>query len=228
MKSINLNEHKKFLFFSLILISLPLTAFSDIQQTHKNIAFTSGGSNTVSDLVENILKSTEDALSRVEANPRSSLLYVKNAINTIDKLKNELSHDTHVENKSPLIVNGSKEYWFIYPPVNKEVLHNKAKFPTIYAKLKNGIIYQGNNNKQNNIHTAYFDYAFAKASLLTAREALVANNTREAISSLRWVFEAIYMNPDFYITDLNLRDVLIIDKLMNIKDDYPLVSQSNN
>ncbi len=225
MKIMSTNIRNKFLYFFLIIAILPIAAFADIKKINKDITPTKVDSISVDELVENILKSTEDALVNVESNPQSSLLSVKKAITKVEMLKDQLSHDTHAENKSPLIINGSKEYWFIYPPVSNDVLQDKTTFPTIYSKLKNGIMYQGNNNKQNDSSAAYFDYAFAKASLLTAREALVAENTREAISSLKWVFEAIYMNPNFYVADLN--DALMIDKLINSETNHSFFSQSN-
>lgn len=225
MKLIKLNKKSLFVLPSLILITLSFSAVAGIQNINSHTVSTIEDNKNVPDYVDLILKDTEDALSLVESNPRSSLLHVKNAIENINLLKNTVSHDTHAINKSPLIVNESKEYWFVYPSINQHTLQNKIEFPTIYSKLQNNILYKGVNDEQNDEVSAYFDYAFAHASLLTAREALVANNIREATSSLKWVFEAIYLSPDFNVAAK--MDDLIIDNLIDQSEKYPLVSQSN-
>ncbi len=213
MKSPYLISISKLISLFLLVLILPFTVQAEIHK--KNITDNPIDIHTVNILVENILKETEAALRQVESEPSVSLEHVVSAIATVHSLKRQLSPDTHVENKSPLVVNNSKEYWFTYPSVRKEVINNKAMFPTIHSKFKSGILYQGSEDQ----FSAYFDYAFAHASLITAREAIVANNTREAISSLKWVFEAIYVSPDFYVAELE--DAVLMDKLFNLKGDYP-------
>jgi hypothetical protein len=85
--------------------------------------------------------------------------------------------------------------------VNQEILKNKTDFPTLYSKYSSGVLYKGKHeNKTQNDSYVYFDYAFAHASLLTAKDAIKANKLHEAKSALKWVFEAIYISPDFFIT----------------------------
>ena len=62
--------------------------------------------------------------------------------------------------------------------------------------MKSGILYKGVEPKSNN---AYFDYAFAYASLKMAHEALTIKGFDHARTSLLWVFDAIYMQPGFNV-----------------------------
>ena len=217
MKTFNLASINKPRFLFALVLFLPFATQAEIQKN--NISGNNIDTNTVNILVENILKETEDALRKVKSEPDNSLEHVKSAITTIHSLERQLSPDTHVENKSPLIVDNSKEYWFAYPSIRKEVVDNKTMFPTIHTKFESGILYQGSSTDVKDQFNAYFDYPLAHASLITAREALVANNEREAISSLKWVFEAIYISPDFYVADLE--DEFLMDKLFNLKGEFP-------
>ena len=154
----------------------------------------------VSKLVVQVLKSTEDALPLVKDNSSSSLMHVQDALVAIREIESLLSPDTHVKSKSPNVVGNIKEYWFLYPRIDDVIFENILEFPTLIQKYRTGVLYQGNIISKPIDFTAYFDYAFAKASLLTAKDALTVEHTREAISSLRWVFEAVYISPNFMIS----------------------------
>ncbi|NNC68017.1 MAG: hypothetical protein HKN83_08295 [Gammaproteobacteria bacterium] len=208
--------------FSSILVLLPMSAIADI---HENIISQNKMTSHIDVLVKDVLKNTEQSLSLVETNSWDSLQHVENALASIREIKSQLSPNTHVEAKSSLVLNDSKEYWFKYPRVDDQLLNSKDDFPTLHSKFQSGILYrsEGNKNSQDEI-AAYFDYAFAYASLITAREALTAKNYREATSSLKWVFEAVYLNPDFNVVEHN--NEIMIDKLLNMNGDFPYISSN--
>ncbi len=210
------------LLFSLVLI---LSPFNGIAEPHEKNLSQYNKASHIDTLVKDVLKNTEQSLSLVESNAWDSLQHVENALASIREIKNQLSPDTHVDSKSPLIVEGSKEYWFKYPQVSVDILINKDSFPTLHSKYKSGILYHGEAVKQSQDEiTAYFDYAFAYASLKMAREALNVNNYREATSTLKWVFEAVYLNPDFYVAEH--KNKFMIDKLLNIHGEFPYISST--
>lgn len=204
----------------LTILVLPTLSFADI--ANKNQVQTS--LNIEADiLVKDVLKNTESSLSLVESNRLKSLQHVEAALDSVRELKNVLSPDTHVETKSPLVLDELNEYWFMYPRVSNEILTNKHTFPTLHSKIESEILYIGDDNSAlKDQMAAYFDYAFAYASLITAREAIIAKNYREATSSLSWVFHAIYINPDFNVAEYDRK--LKLDNLLNINGDFPYIS----
>ena len=206
--------------FTAIILSFSVVASANTHKTnnHENNA------NNLEILVAEVLQDTEVSLTLVENNTSESLMHVNKALASIKEIKKELSPDTHAKSKSPS-ANDSKDYWFIYPRVSENIFNNNEKFPTLSNKFKSNILYHGNiNNNSKYDFSAYFDYAFAYASLLTAREALTAKNFREAKSSLKWVFEAIYINPDFHVVDFDkkLEEGQLIN--INLHGYHPLLS----
>ena len=184
---------------------------------------TEGKNSTIENLVVEVIQNTEKSLPLVDRDASAALEYVDDAIASIKRIKEKSSPDTHAEAKSPLILDESKEYWFIYPQVNTEIFNNKTDFPTLYSNKNLGLLYRGTNNNDNyEVSRAYFDYAFAYASLLTAKDAIKANKLREAEMALMWVFDAIYVDPDFFIANYDHK--LKIDNLININGDYPAYS----
>ncbi len=214
------NKPYGFFVVMLILFFSSMTASAEVHD--KKMTHSEAKKDNVEQLVEQVLVNVETSLAEVESNTARSLSHVEKALSGIKAIKADLSPDTHAELKSPLMIDESKEYWFIYPRLNGEVLANKEKFPTLHGKFESGILYQGAeaNVERVNDTAAYFDYAFAYASLITAREALVAENYREARSSLKWVFESIYVNPDFFVAEYDNK--LKIDKLQNLNDHNPV------
>ena len=183
--------------------------------------------NSNEELVTNVLHSAEKSLPLVENNTTAALQFVEEALESVDTLKDNVSKNTHKASKSPLVLNDSKEYWFLYPQVDKAILNNEIDFPILNSKYLSGVLYRGENGKNNNY--AYFDHAFASASLLTAKDALKANEYERAKIALKWVFEAVYITPDFLIStnEHNLQNnKLKIDSLINIKGDFPTFTKS--
>ena len=182
--------------------------------------------NTIEILVKDTIKNTEKSLLVIESDSITAQHYLDEALKSIKHLRDILSPDTHAEYKSPIILDSSKEYWFTYPQVSNHIFENEQDFPTIHSKLNSEILYRGigNNNldKDLNEQSAFFDYAFAHASLLSAKDAIKSDNHREAKRALKRVFEAIYISPDFLITKYDHK--FKIDNLLNIKGDYPVYS----
>jgi hypothetical protein len=204
-------------------MSLPLISYADIHK--KDLSQSEPSESIIDTLVWDVLKNTELSLSLVESNAQDSLQHVENALASIREIKKQLSADTHIDNKSPLVVGESKEYWFLYPRLSEDILNNKVNFPTLHSKLESGIVYRGKSDStsKNEEVATYFDYAFAYASLKMAREALTVTNYREAKSTLTWVFDAIYISPDFYVADYHDEKVKI-DNLLNINGEFPRFS----
>ncbi|MFK7816835.1 MAG: hypothetical protein AB8B92_10930 [Gammaproteobacteria bacterium] len=221
----NINKNKAFGFpiIALLLLIIPIFASAEVKNTGSDIK-----TGNVEQLVKEVLMNVETSLAQVESNTARSLSYVEKALAGIRDIKGNLSPDTHAELKSPLLVEESKEYWFIYPRLGKEVLTNEEKFPTLYGKFESGVLYHGEEATKSEVRdtSAYFDYAFAYASLITAREALGVENYREARNSLKWVFESVYVNPDFYVAQFDGKQK--IDKLHNLNNHNPVQFSSVN
>ena len=214
---------------TVILFSISTTTFAttSVQNTGNKEIKSSAQAANVQSLVADVLRNTESSLLSVESNTWDSLQHVENALQSIREIKNTLSPDTHVEAKSPLVIDENKEYWFKYPSVDKGTLYNKEIFPTLHSKYKSGVFYQGViDTDQEREFSAYFDYAFAYASLRTARDALSVSKFKEANIALKWVFEAVYLRPNFYVSEQNYVD--LNDKLINIKGDYPVMAQTQD
>ena len=188
--------------------------------------------NSVENLVTEVVHNAEKSLPLVDSDTTAALQHVEEALKLVNSIKENISRDTHAEAKSPLVHEESKEYWYLYPRVDKKILSNKADFPMLHSKYSSGVLYKGESDKKTqNDSYAYFDYAFAYASLLTAKDALQANELLRAKIALKWVFEAVYITPEFLISkhDQQLQDnELQIDGIINIKGDYPIYSSLRN
>ncbi len=214
----------KLFIVSVFLLSVATTASAGTN-VNKDKDNNKSASN-VQALIEDVLRNTESSLMSVESNTWDSIQHVENALSSILKIKEELSPDTHVEAKSPLVVDNKREYWFMYPRVAKDTIYNEEVFPTLHSKYKSGIFYEGDGAGQaNDEFAAYFDYPFAYASLLTARDALNTNKFKEAYIALKWVFEAIYLRPDFYVNEEH-SFVQMDDMQINLKGEYPVVGKN--
>lgn len=183
--------------------------------------------NSVDYLITKVIKSAEKSYPLLENDMQAALPYVNRAITSIRGIKEELAKDTHAKAKSPLIIDNSKEYWFIYPKVNSNLFENQSDFPMLTSKFNTGILYHGTKqaSKNENKANAYFDYAFAYASLKTARDAIQSNKLREAKIALRWVFEAVYINPEYLISNLDRK--MKIDTTINMNGPFPAYSGFN-
>jgi len=208
------------LLFSLILMAVPLHSMAEAHK--KNLSQNSVETLTET-LVKEVLNDTEQSLSLVESSASDALQHVENALSSLREIKNRLSPDTHVESKSPLMVGDVSEYWYLYPQVHQDILSDNLAFPTLHSKLQSGLLDQSEvkSTTEDEI-VAYFDYAFAYSSLKMAREALMVSNYREATSTLKWVFDAIYINPGFNVVGHNTN--IKIDKLFNMYGKFPYIS----
>ena len=182
--------------------------------------------NTVENSVTEIIRSVEKSLPLVEKDVNAAIQHIEVALESVNNIKESFSKDTHVEEKSPLVLKENKEYWFSYPRVDKRILKNNVDFPVLNSKYESEVLYKGNAvmNTQNDNY-AYFDYPFAYASLQTAKDALESNEIVRAKIALKWVFEAVYITPDFLISKHGQGqqdNKLHIDSLINIKGDYPV------
>ena len=87
-----------------------------------------------------------------------------------------------------------------YPQVNLEKIVQDGMLPTLDYKLNPQITYQGSEMAEAmDANTAYFDFTLAKASLMTARDAIKVDHDLETLANLRRVFEAVYVNPEFEV-----------------------------
>ena len=206
MKSIYVIKSSVLMCISSLALVLGLASYPSISLAYTNqVQVNVKLENQLSKLVAQVLKSTEQALSLAKDNSEDSFKYVQGAIVAVQNIENMLSADTHANSKSPVLSGNSKEYWFLYPGVDNALFNNNAEYPTLNQKLKSGVLYRGNLTSEPINFTAYFDFAFAKASLLTAKDAFTVQHTQEAIRSLRRVFEAVYISPDFLIATQNIQ-----------------------
>ena len=188
--------------------------------------------DSVEGLVTDILNSAEKSLPLVESDQTAAIQHIEDALRSVRSIKKSISKDTHVEAKSPLVVEDVKEYWFKYPRVDKKILKNETDFPVLHSKYSSGVLYRGESDRDvQNEGYAYFDYPFAFASLQTAKDALESGEIVRAKIALKWVFEAVYITPDFLISknEQSLQDNnLEIDSIINIKGDFPVYSNTKD
>ena len=184
--------------------------------------------DSVENLISGIIKKAEKSVPIVDIDREAALQYVEEALVSVKQIKTKLSDDTHAEAKSPLLSEESKEYWFVYPRVNKNILSNASDFPILNAKYSSGVLYRGDSeDKVANQGYAYFDYPFAYASLKTAKDALQANELKRAKIAIKWVFEAVYITPDFLISINDQKQEnseANIESFININGGYPVYS----
>ena len=148
--------------------------------------------------VDSILLGTEDAIAALRIDPQLSLSSINQAIEAIKKL--EQSYDYKVVTKTKDMQNSqvAKGYKHYYPPVSQNLLDNVGALPTLSYKINTDIVYKGS-EEDKHLTNAYFDYTYAKASLMTAKDAINDNDKLEAMANLRRVFESVYLAPDFKV-----------------------------
>ena len=156
-----------------------------------------------SNLVINAMVLTEEAIALLRINPDSSKTKIEQALTLIKDLDSYYTRHTvaTLEKQGSTVVAASYKHY--YPKVDLSLLHNKHELPTLSYKLKSNIVYHGDESKQSSSDGMYFDYTFAKASLITARDAINADHSLEAMANLRRVFEAIYVDPYFNVSANN-------------------------
>lgn len=154
----------------------------------------------VSNLVIDTLVHTEEAIALLRINPDSAKAKVNHVLSLIKEIDAHYEHYmvASLEKQGSTVT--ATDYLHYYPRVDLHLLSNKQELPTLNYKLETDIVYQGSDNTLATQNGLYFDYTFAKASLVTARDAIDADHPLEAMANLRRVFEAIYVNPDFNVS----------------------------
>ena len=147
--------------------------------------------------VDTVLVETEKAISSLRVNQDMSLSSINKAIESIKLLETAYDKKVATKTKEKDNTHIAKGYTHYYPPISQNVFDNISAYPTLSKKIDTDVVYKGSHEGDQS--GAYFDYTFAKASLMTARDAINDNDTLEAIANLRRVFEAVYLAPDFNV-----------------------------
>lgn len=163
-------------------------------------AVNSDEQKNVSQMVIDTLVETEEAIALLRINPESAKNKVSQALSLINDIDAHFEHNTVASLAKEGSTVTATDYRHYYPSVNLQLLSNKQELPTLNYKLQSDIVYQGSADNTVTQDRLYFDYTYAKASLVTARDAIDANHALEAMANLRRVFEAIYVNPDFNVS----------------------------
>lgn len=157
-------------------------------------------SNQKSSKVDSVLVDTKKAIASLRIDPELSLASVNQAIESIKTLEKSYQERVRTETKSKSNTKIAKDYQHFYPNVSSELLGNIGALPTLSYKLNTNHLYSGSHDKDQ-LDRAYFDYTFAKASLMTAKNAINDNDSLEAMANLKRVFEAVYLAPEFNISE---------------------------
>jgi paraquat-inducible protein B len=152
--------------------------------------------------VSRVLHETQNAITQLRIDPNTSLVSVKQAIAAIEMIEGSYAHNTVTHTNSKYNTEVANSYEHFYPKLDEQILKNINSLPTLSYKINSDIVYKGSNE---NLHTtdAFLDYTLAKASLITAMNAIKGNDSLEAMANLRRVFEAVYLAPDFNVSEGN-------------------------
>lgn len=191
MKSLN------YLTFPAILAFFLLSGWQNTQASY------SDEQKNTTHLALDTLVHTEEAIALLRINPELAKNKIEHALGRINEISAYYTHNTVValesQGKSVMV----DPYLHYLPKIDLSLLENQNQLPTLKYKLDADIVYRGNIVNPPSANNLYFDYSFAKASLLTAREALNANHSLEAMANLRRTFEAIYIDPAFNVSAVN-------------------------
>ena len=174
---------------ALALISAVVFVNVSFAQTKDNLS----AEHELPQLVNNVLLDTEQAIAMLRIDRDQSLDLVNQALATIKTLESSFSVNTITNSEK----GNTHSHNHFYPKVDLTELQKDQTLPTLTYKLESDILYQGTDKGD----SAFFDYTFAKASLVTAKDAIKVDHDLEAMSNLRRVFEAIYLTPEFEVTD---------------------------
>ena len=150
---------------------------------------------------DQVLAHTQSAMINLRIDPSASLEYVKKSLALIDEIEGLYSKNTTTELAQDNDTTIATGYLHHLPKVDLAKLKQKSELSSLIKKMNADIFYKQSDEKSEQSKQAWFDYTFAKASLITAREALKVNHSLEAVSNLERVFEAVYINPDFNVTE---------------------------
>lgn len=159
------------------------------------------GNSDASNYAYKVLLNTEAAINNFDDNPKQSLIHVKNSLDLIDKIESSFEQKTKTDVDDALSIGEATAYTHFLPKLNVGELRDNQDMPTLKRKINEEIVYSGNVDSQIQASDAWFDYTFARASLVTVREAINADHDVEAMSNLKRVFEAVYIAPDFNVSD---------------------------
>ena len=191
MKSIN------FLTFPAILAFFLVSGWQSTQASYSN------EQSATTHLAIDTLAHTEEAIALLRINPELAQNKVEHALALINDISAYYTHNTvaNLEIQGKNVV--ATSYHHYYPKVDLSLLENQNQLPTLKYKLDADIVYHGDIAERPSVNNLYFDYTFAKASLITAREAINANHPLEAMENLQRTFEAIYVDPEFNVSAVN-------------------------
>lgn len=163
-----------------------------------SVLATQGAVNVdVVDKTMKVLKLTESAIKNLDSNPDDALSNVEAALNKIKLIESSYAQNTLTELSRDKSAGTSASHTHYFPKLDVNELSDHSKLPTLSKKIKSDVLYKGNLQSEE----AWFDYTFAKASLVTVREAINAGHSVEAMSNLKRVFEAIYISPEFNVSE---------------------------
>ena len=148
--------------------------------------------------VDTVLINTEKAIASLRIDGDLSLEKIDEAMEQIKKLESVYTAKVTTETDSKHNTEIAKSYTHFYPPLG-ETLTNAKALPNLSYKINSDILYKG----QKDNDSAYLDYTFAKASLMTAKDTINDGDKLEAMANLKRVFEAVYLAPDFDVADAN-------------------------
>ena len=155
----------------------------------------------VSNYAYEILVNTEQALNNMTYQPKESLSYVTTSLDLIEKIESNFTENTLTETNQEKHDRIAHAHTHYLPKLDLAELQNNETLPILKQKIKTDVLYKGEADTSDKANTAWFDYTFAKASLVTVREALNAGHSMEAIRNLKRVYEAIYIEPDFNVSE---------------------------
>ena len=196
-KEMNKNQSKQpyYLF-------VPIIILLGFALTKSVLAKTEVNTQEITQATSDVLTETENAIKLLRIDANTSLTSVENAIKAIELIEKSYTHNTlaHTERKHNTEIAESFEHF--YPKLDERLLESISSLPTLSYKINSGIVYKGSDQER---HTtdAFLDYTFAKASLVTAKNAIKGNDALEAMANLKRVFEAVYVAPDFDVSAEN-------------------------
>ncbi len=148
-----------------------------------------------SELSVDILSLTEHSIASLRTDTSASLGFIDNALSKLILIEDYFLKNEHLKYQPRNFLYTSKQ---LYPMIQLNELRKGNVFPTLKYKIRNQSIRCVDNYEKLNI--AYFDYISAKASLNTAKNALLVDHKLEAIAHLRKVFEALYLDKQVTVS----------------------------
>ncbi len=163
------------------------------------LANTAADTQATTIAASNVLKETQNAITQLRIDPNTSLMSVNQAIEAIEMIEGSYSHNTITHTDSKYNTKIANSYQHFYPKLDTQILKNVNALPTLSYKINRDIVYKGSDE---GLHAtdAFLDYTFARASLITAKNAIKDNDSLEAMANLKRVFEAVYLAPDFNVS----------------------------